>query len=76
MGGEFPWALVLAGLSAFFGALTGVASLGFWLATKFNNVYQRIAEHEICDERRFGDLKLLISDVTIQAQASQLQHRH
>lgn len=72
---DFPWALLFAGLSAFVGALGGVASLGFWLSSKFGAVYERIAEHELSDERRFGEMRALISDAKIQAQAAQLPPR-
>lgn len=65
--------LILAGVSAFVGALTGITMLTWWLAKRFNNVYERIANHELADERRFSALQLSIADVTIQAQAAALK---
>lgn len=65
--------LIIAGASAFTGALAGVIVLTWWLAGRFNNVYSRIAEHELADEKRFHALQLSIVDVTIQAQAAALE---
>lgn len=64
--------LIIAGASAFTGALTGVAALTWWLGGRFNTVYARIAEHELADEKRFHALQLSILDVTLQAQAAAL----
>lgn len=78
--------LFFIALSACLGALAGIGTLGYWMASKFNNIYTRmslefkiisqdIAEHEIEDERRFSQLKLDILNSTIQAQSAQLKHR-
>lgn len=38
--------LIIISASAFVGALGGTAGLGWWLATRFNNVYARIGQSE------------------------------
>lgn len=71
--------LVITGASAFCGALTAIGMLSFWLASKFNNIYNRMAvefanvakemsDHELKDVERFSALKLEIQDARIQAQ--------
>jgi hypothetical protein len=62
--------LVLAGVSAFTGALAGVSCVSFWLASKFNNIYKRIALHEMEDEKRFNALLLELVEVRMQAQVA------
>lgn len=63
--------LALAMGSAFVGAMTGCCCAGFWLASKFNNVYRRLDEHEKTDIQRFADLKALIGDRMMQAQITE-----
>ncbi len=64
----------LTAASAFVGALAGVGSLGFWLASRFNNVYKQISSteklltvkidaHEKMDIERFGKQDLAIMRV-------------
>lgn len=60
--------LILAGVSAFVGSLAGIATLAWWLASKFNNVYRRMDEHELKDVERFNTLNLKIIENRIQAQ--------
>lgn len=60
--------LALAAVSAFIGALSGVAMLAWWLASKFNNVYRRMDEHELKDVERFNALNLKIVENRIQVQ--------
>lgn len=60
--------LILAALSAFVGALTGIAILGWWLRGQFNNVYRKIAEHETKDVERFHELKMQLLENKIQMQ--------
>lgn len=60
--------LILGGASAFVGALTGVACLAWWLASKFNHVYRKIDAHELEDIKRFNDMKMDVLEAKIQAQ--------
>lgn len=59
----------IAVIVSFLGALPWVAGAGFWLASKFNNIYKKMAEHELADEKRFNLLKAEIVGVMTQAQA-------
>lgn len=79
--------LVITGASAFFGALAAIGGIGFWLATKFNNIYKRMSEefknvtkamadHELKDVERFSELKMEIRDAQIQAQTLEAVKRH
>lgn len=60
--------LLLAGAAAFCGSLSGIATLAWWLASKFNNVYSRMDAHELKDVERFNALNLKIVENRIQAQ--------
>lgn len=60
--------LILTMASGFAGCMAGCLCAGFWLATRFNNVYSRMEDHEKSDIQRFADLKLMILDRTFQAQ--------
>lgn len=64
------YGLILGALSAFIGALSGVACVSFWLASKFNNIYKQLARHELDDANRFNALKMDIAEVRIQAQVA------
>lgn len=68
MGSHDNIGLILAAASAFVGALTGVAMIAWWLASKFNNVYRRMDEHELKDVERFNMLNLKIVENRIQVQ--------
>ena len=72
---------VIAGGSAFGGALVGVGSLAWWLASRFNNVYTHISEikekisdkldaHESLDVERFNSLQLSIMRIELKEQKS------
>lgn len=79
----------ITGVSAFLGAVVGVggamALLGYWLATRFNNVYARITqaetrvttkidEHEKLDIERFGkqDLAIMRLELVMQGKGKGL----
>lgn len=62
------YGLILGALSAFIGALSGVACVSFWLATRFNKIYTKMAEHELEDVNRFNALNMKIVEAKIQVQ--------
>lgn len=68
--------LILGAASAFVGAVSGVAMLAWWLASKFNNVYRRMEEHESKDVERFNSLNLKIIENRIQAQTIETIRPH
>lgn len=79
--------IVIGGVSAFAGALTGAAMLAWWLASRFNNVYTRmdlmeklliakINDHEQLDLTRFAaqDLAIMRIELALQTKGKSL-HR-
>lgn len=73
--------VAITGASALAGALMGVGGGGWWLATKFNRVYERMAtdkaelverlnDHEQDDLRVHGELRLQIASAFTQAQVT------
>ena len=74
---------IVTAASAFFGAMASVAFLGFWLATRFNNVYtkihdsaniviEKIGAHEKLDDERFNrvDLAIMRIELALQTQGN------
>ena len=52
--------VVIGGVSAFAGALTGAAILAWWLASRFNNVYTRIHLMETAIKDKIGSTEKLL----------------
>lgn len=60
--------VILGAVSAFGGAMTGIACVSWWLASRFNEMRMQLADHETKDVERFNALKLDIADVKMQSQ--------
>lgn len=76
---------LITAASAFVGALAGMAILGWWLASRFNNVYSRISaterllmtkidDHEKLDIERFSkqDIAIMRIELALQGKGNPL----
>ena len=76
---------VITALSAGIGALVGTGIFGYWLGSRFNNIYKRIEaaerlletkidDHEKLDLERFGkqDLAIMRIELALQGQGKSL----